>query len=420
MENQTLAHHTSDPSVRNQPWRMLGWLLFTQVLVAFAGRSLAPLGVFIGESLMLTNAQIGMLPAALFFGQFAVSIPSGMLVDRVGTRPLLLALSLCLGLSFFFAALTSNFMLLLMFVVIGGLGYGAMHPTSNRGILYWFERRSRGTAMGIKQMGVTVGSALASLLLVPLSAAYGWRPVFIGAAFLLTVAGLISYLRYRDAKATSKTPSAKKENTWKTLLSMGKNKAVLLVSFGAVGLSSAQMIVNTYIIIYTTQVIGISVALAAILLVISEIAGSVGRVMWGVVSDRLFKGNRFILLSMIAIISAASAVVMALLPPGTPFTYVALLAFVFGLCIAGFNGLWMNAATELVPLKQAGLASGFSISVGSWGVIIGPPLFGFITDITGTFTAGWYALAVVLVITAALFISLHLFEKKKGDINNAE
>ncbi|WP_158735748.1 MFS transporter [Alteribacillus sp. YIM 98480] len=420
MENQNLAKHPTDSSVRHEPWRMLGWLLFTQVLVAFVGRSLAPLGVFIGDSLMLTNAQIGMLPAALFFGQFAVSIPSGMLVDRVGTRPLLLALSLCLALSFFFAALTSHFVLLLLFVVIGGLGYGAMHPTSNRGILYWFERRSRGTAMGIKQMGVTVGSALASLLLVPLSAAYGWRPVFIGAAILLSAAGIISFLRYRDAKATLKTPGAKKENTWKTLLRMGKNKAVLLVSIGAVGLSGAQMIVNTYIIIYTTQVIGLSVALAAILLVISEIAGSIGRVAWGVVSDRLFKGNRFILLSVIAIISSASAVIMALLPPGTSFTFVAVLAFMFGLCVAGFNGLWMNAATELVPLKQAGLASGFSISLGSWGVIIGPPLFGFITDMTGTFTAGWYALAVVLVITAGLFLYLHLFEKKKGEIYDAK
>ncbi|WP_340083923.1 hypothetical protein MHB50_13620 [Siminovitchia sp. FSL H7-0308] len=32
-------------------WMMLGWLLVIQVLVAFVGRSIAPLGILIGEDL---------------------------------------------------------------------------------------------------------------------------------------------------------------------------------------------------------------------------------------------------------------------------------------------------------------------------------------------------------------------------------
>ena len=37
----------------------------------------------------------------------------------------------------------------------------------------------------------------------------------------------------------------------------------------------------------------------------------------------------------------------------------------------------MNIALELVPKEQTGLSSGFSITLGSMGVIVVPPSFGF-------------------------------------------
>lgn len=395
-------------------WIMLGWLLFAQIFVAFIGRSISPLGVFIGESLTLTNAQIGMLPAALFLGQFAAAVPAGILADKIGTKPLLLAVSLCLGVSLFVASFTTSFLLLLLLIVIGGFGYGAMHPTSNRGIIYWFEHRRRGTAMGIKQMGVTAGSSLAALLLVPLAGWYGWRPVIMLAALHLMLAGLISFWRYQDTleATTSRNIPHEKGKTMAKLKNMGRNRPLLLISGGAMGLNGAQMCVNTYLIIYAIQIIGLPIYLAGLLLVISEVAGSLGRIGWGVVSDRLFHGNRLIILSIIAVVSTISAVIMALFPPGTPFLAMAALAFLFGSCVSGFNGVWMNIATELVPARETGLASGFSISLGSWGVIIGPPLFGLVTDLTGVFAAGWYSLATLLFFTSILFLCLHMANRK--------
>ncbi|SFE55883.1 MFS transporter [Alteribacillus iranensis] len=401
------------------PWQMLGWLLVTQVMVAFVGRSIAPLGVFIGSSLSLTNTQIGMLPAALFLGQIAASIPSGLLVDRIGSRALLLQLSLCLGLSFIVATMTSSFILLLLILVIGGIGYGSMHPTSNLGILHWFETRSRGTAMGIKQMGVTAGSALAAIILVPLAASFGWRPVVFGASLLLVAIGLVSFLRFQDGPGFKKTKKGEKKETGKAFLKMTKNRTLLALSSGAIGLTIAQTSLNTYVIIYANQVLGISIALAAALLVIAEVGGSIGRIGWGMISDRLFNGNRMIILMMTALISSIAAVCIALFKPGVPFLFLAIVIFFFGLGCSGFNGLWMNAATEIVPPKQAGLSSGFSLSVGSWGMVIGPPLFGFIVDMTGSFTLGWYILAVILILTAMLYLRIHFTLKKEGATEHA-
>lgn len=384
------------------PWKMLAWLFATQVLVAFVGRSLAPLGVLIGHDLSLTKAQIGMLPAALFLGQSIAAIPVGFLTDQVGSKRLLLALAVCLGASFMFMTLTSFFVLVLIMITIGGLGYGAMHPVSNRGIMYWFSARKRGTAMGIKQMGVTFGSALAALLLLPLANEIGWRPVLFGAGLLLIIVGYLTYLFYYDPQNGSETPKLAAGSFFSSMKEIMWHKPLLLVSLAAVGLQGCQMMLNTYLVLFAYEKLEIALVLAGVLLVISEVGGSIGRVAWGVISDRIFNGRRLIILMLISIFSGVISFVISQLPTGTSFAMMTVITFVFGFCIAGFNGVWMNAATELVPREQSGAASGFSIMIGSWGVILGPPLFGFIVDNTGSFSAGWLFLSSILVIVILL------------------
>ncbi|ASN07306.1 MFS transporter [Virgibacillus necropolis] len=387
------------------PWRMLAWLFVAQVSVAFIGRSLAPLGLLIGADLSLTMAQIGMLPAALFLGQSLAAIPVGYFTDSIGSRRVLLMLSICLGLSFLLMTFSSVFLVILFLITLGGIGYGSMHPASNRGIIYWFSPNKRGTAMGIKQMGVTFGSALSALLLLPLASEWGWRPVLFGACLLLIFIGFLAFLFYNDPPSVKKATGAKDSESSHLLPSiyaMLKNKALILVSICAMGLSGGQMALNTYLVLFAYERLGISLVLSGVLLVISEVSGSFGRIVWGIVSDRLFNGRRIIVLIIIAFCTIFLSLTIALLPPGTSFGTMSLITVFFGFCMSGFNGIWMNTATELVPREQSGIASGFSITLGSWGVIVGPPLFGFIVDKTGSFVFGWLFLAIVMVIVIIL------------------
>src|SRR5699024_10625792 len=160
-----------EKSINSQykPWLMLGLLFIIQLMIAFVGRSIAPLGALIGDSFQLSMSQIGMFPAALFLGQSLVSIPSGIITDKIGSRKMIIAITIILSGSFFILSMSPSFILLLTLIVIAGIAYGSSHPTTNRGIIYWFPLNRRGTAMGIKQMGVTVGSALAALVLLPIA-----------------------------------------------------------------------------------------------------------------------------------------------------------------------------------------------------------------------------------------------------------
>ncbi|WP_221567220.1 MFS transporter [Alkalihalobacillus sp. TS-13] len=401
-----------------EPWRMLLWLLTAQLMVAFVGRSLGPLGILIGDDLSLTKAEIGLLPSALFIGQALASIPVGFVADFIGSRRLLLMLSLCLGVSFLIMTMLNNFVFVLLLVLIGGLGYGAMHPTSNRGIIYWFSQTQRGTAMGIKQMGITFGSAMAGFLLLPLSAEFGWRPVLLIACIGLIITGFVAFAFYRDPLGSLK-PRKKVGISFfsRSLVKMGKNKSLLLISLSAMGLNGSQMCLNTYLVLFAYEKMGISLFLSGILLVISEVSGSLGRIGWGVISDRLFNGRRLIIVYIIAVLAAIASTTVAFLPEGTPFLALVPVIVVFGFCVSGFNGIWMNIASELVPKEQTGLSSGFSITLGSMGVIFIPPIFGLMVDQNGHYTAGWLSITAIMgiVIVLLTMFSHHIKKTRLAD-----
>ncbi|OIU72727.1 MFS transporter [Rossellomorea aquimaris] len=406
------VHQQMKREVYREPWRMLACLLLAQLLVAFIGRSVGPLGVLIGEDLELTKSQIGMLPAALFLGQGLASIPVGFVVDQTGSKKLLLVISLCVGGSFILMTFSHQFGFVLLLVAIGGLGYGAMHPVTNRGIIHWFQKTQRGFAMGIKQTGITTGSALAGLVLLPLASVYGWRHVVAIACLVLIIGGVVTFTLYHDS--VRETNSQGKSRFVYSMKHMLTNKPLMIVSISAMGLSGSQLCLVTYIVIYCYEYLHISLFLSGVLLVISEICGSIGRIVWGLISDRLFKGKRVIVLMIISGIAGVASLTLAFLPSFTTFLMMIPITMVFGFAISGFNALWMNVASEVVDVRFSGLSSGFSITLGSLGVITLPPLFGFIVDSFGSFTAGWLMIVGVMIVVFLLLLLLILELKKKA------
>lgn len=399
----------------SKKWVMLSWLLLVQLLVAFVGRSIGPLAPFLEEDFAISKAEIGMMTSALFLGQVLSSIPAGWYADRLGTRKMLLLIAAVLSLSFLAVSFVTWYALALLLIVVGGLSYGAMHPTSNRGIITWFPRRMAGTAMGIKQMGVTGGSALAALVLIPLSTALGWRPALGISAGVLFLVGLLACRFYQDIPVETIGGSpGKRPNFFQSLKVLLKHKPLLFLSVAIMGLTGAQLSLTTYLVLYISDYLLLSAVVAGSFLALSEIGGSLGRVVWGVVSDRFFHGRRIPILVIIAVLTAGCAAVFASFRPGVPVWMLVAITLFFGFCVAGFNGIWMNAAAESVEPHLAGIASGFSLSIGSLGVIFGPPLFGLIVDMTAGYRWAWlFVSALMAVVVALLSVAGVLMKRKK-------
>ncbi|MCG7344009.1 MFS transporter [Sporosarcina sp. ACRSL] len=405
------------PSSLRIAWIMLGWLLAVQIAVAIVGRSLAPLGALIGTDIELTNAQIGLLPAALYLGQLFIGLPSGFISDKWGSRHLLLILGLVLGFSFVFFSFSYSLGLILVFLFVGGLGFGTIHTTTNLGIVYWFPLKRRGTAMGIKQMGMTFGSALASLILLPIAIQIGWRLAILIASLLLITISIFAFIYYRDSpeKNVAGTPKLTIQLFLRRLKEIIRNKTLWKISLSAAGLSGIQISWNTFIIIYAHDKFQMNLAMAGLLLVFSEVSGSFGRIAWGVISDFIFNGNRKIIFMIIALLTFITSVTVAVLPSQTPLFIIFFISCIFGFCVSGFNGIWMNMASESTTKNLAGTATGFSLMIGSLGIVLVPPLFGWIVDKTSTYEFAWFSLGGL----SLLILLLSFFTRRLSEVKGA-
>ena len=99
------------------------------------------------------------------------SFPAGWLADRLGVRWTLLGGPGARRPRLRADDAGPGYPGLLALVVLAGIGFGAVNPTSTKGVLAWFPARSRATAVGVKQAGFPLGGALGALTLPTLATA---------------------------------------------------------------------------------------------------------------------------------------------------------------------------------------------------------------------------------------------------------
>jgi MFS family permease len=136
-----------------------------------------------------------------------------------------------------------------------------------------------------------------------------------------------------------------------------------------------------------------------------------GRVIFGMLSDRLFGGRRRIVLVIAGIGSTVCSLLMAGTGPGTGWWMLAPLALAFGFFGIGWNGVQHTLMAELVGPRGAGTAVGLGLAISSLGVTICPPLFGLAVQHLGGFRIPWAGLGIVMALNMCLLIPVR--ERKR-------
>ena len=70
----------------------------------------------------------------------------------------------------------------------------------------------------------------------------------------------------------------------------------------------------------------------------------------------------------------------------------------------GWNAIYLTRVGEIAGKRLAATATGISFVVTNLGAIFGPPIFGYLIDLTGTYTASWCFLG--LCMTLVVFLSI--------------
>lgn len=382
------------------------WAILALIMAAQTMANVGPLGIpaiapLIRDDLGLTVAQAGSFLSAYYVGASLMSLPAGWMADRwsvLGTMALGQAV---IAVGLFATAGSPSFAVLVVIMIAAGTGYGMLNPTTAKAVMSWFPRRQRATVVGLKQVGLPLGGALGALVMPPLALGLGWRPaVAISAAVIGLLAGLTSLL-YRDPPQSHLEPAAQASGGFRDVL---KSRDLWLVSLATLIFAGVQTVFLAFLVLYLRDTIQIPLVTAATYLVVAQLSGMAGRVIFGLLSDRLLGGRRRVVLIAAGIGSGACALAMGGTGPGTGPWLLAPLVLCFGFFGVGWNGVQHTLMAELAGPRAAGTAVGLGLAISSLGVTICPPIFGVVVERLGGFGAAWSGLAATMLLALLLLI----------------
>lgn len=384
---------------------ILAVITMAQILTAFSHQSLPPLAPFYQDDLGLSRAQVGFLYSSFFIGGGATFIIGGWLADLLGVKRLLIAGLVVMGFFLIGVSRAPVFAVAVLFVTLTAVGSGMNNPATVKAITIWFPARIRGTAMGIKQTGNPIGGIIAATLLPSLALAVGWRNTLALAGLVIATSSILCQILYRETPEEAPPmhrPLGSKPGM-KRFREVLANRDILLLSSACSILLIGQTSLIGYLVLFSKEVLAMPVVSAGWLLALAQVGATVGRISWGLVSDRLFGGKRKPVLILTALLSAAMAALMGQVTQSTTLLVLVPMIFLFGASAVGWNAIFLVYVAELSATETIATAVGLAITVINIGSIVGPPIFGYIIDTTGSYSMAW---RLVALITALVFVLL--------------
>ena len=364
---------------------------------AYANLSIAPIAPLIRADLGISLTGIGLITSAIFLGAAVASTPAGHLTDRIGAVRLLALAMVAVAVTELVAAVSPWVWLFVVGMFGVGLAYGCITPPTNVIVRGAADGANQGLVMSAKQIGVSLGGLIAGLTLPELADRFGWRlsllaPV-VGA---LIIAALV--VVSRDNLKRQVGPRAERAEVMEKLrIRYGWRLGVGGFGFLMAGVQQGFM---AYTTLFLTDAHGYGLAIAGVSFAVMMVGGTVGRLGWAVISDRWFRGNRWTGLLLTSVVAAVGLVGMALLPTG-PLLWPCFV--LVGLSSIGWNGVFLALVANSVPSTHVGRLSGWSLRCVFSGVVIIPPILGYLAEHWGWGTAWMFAATITLIAGAGMY-----------------
>ncbi len=373
-------------------WAILALNTGVQVAHACVTTIVGVLAPFLVADLALTKAMVGLAGGAINFGMAFTALLAGRLADKKGERAVLVAGSIITGIAIIVTSRADSFSTLLPMLVLTGAGASSPTPAGSKSIQRWFPPAKLGFALGVRQTGIPLGGFIGALLLPVVAAEWGWRTAMVTSGLVTIAGGLVYFIFYREPPAGKacglRTPKGFSAE-W-GFLRDGNMWLVILMSIIFLG---AQFDMLTYLTLFLHDQAGLDIALASVCLAITQLGGVFARVALGIVSDTTFNGARKPALIILGTILIATALVLVFFSRATPLWAIVTVSWFFGVSAMGWNGLFVALVMKLAGKEHGGTAVGFCLMVMQIGVLVFPPLFGLLIDLSGSYRLSWLSLA---------------------------
>ncbi len=397
-------------------WSAISLQAFFQNVQTFAYPVLIPPLL---HELNLSYSLAGGLMSVYLFSMAAVMLPVGILADRLGFRPLVIAgVALMVGGAALFGT-AGNYGMAVASRLLTGIGSAIAILVPSPVLANWFSKAQFGTVLGVHVAAGKTGSILATWVLAPLIAAFGWRLGYGIVSIIGPIALLICVLFFLDrpepiglsGKHTYAVPPERRSDKAERppslpLSALLRNRNVLLMASAQFFLFWTYFGAINWMPTWFTEVVGLSGV---------ESGFYTGFILWGTIAGFALTGPVCRLvgacLPPYRVGVAATSLLVALFPSGAllwlPTWSWAILLFLLGISLSPMM-LIMPIMATLVPGSSLGTAVGIGFSFAYFGAMVGPPLIGAMADSSGSLSIGlWAAVAAGI---ACVLISLFVRE----------
>lgn len=379
-------------SLLRHPGVLLGGFLALTVLSIMNSAYSYVLSSIKGE-LLLSYTESGALMSAYFTGYAIGQIPWGFLADRFGSRKVMAVSVLGVSAATVLFGFGTDFSSLAVTRFLAGLLGAGIFVPSVRLIAGWYEARDRGTALGLLNVGGSIGLIVVTWASPLLALAYGWRLSII----LQGVAGLASSLLVwfclRDgAKGSGASKGA--------VVSAIKQRSFWVLAIAQFIRLGSYYTFLAWLPLLLKEEYGLDAFLVGTAMSLFNFAGMVSNPAGGLLADVLGE-KRVLVLSFLLI--AVNVYAFTTLPGGV---LILVASFLLGWLINFVRSPAFTIIPRLFGAETAGSLSGFHNTFASLGALALPLMLGIVKDATASYDIGWFALSTLMILGTVLVATI--------------
>jgi OPA family sugar phosphate sensor protein UhpC-like MFS transporter len=316
--------------------------------------------------------ELGMIGAALFYGYAIGKLVNGFLADHANMKVFFafgLAMSALANVGMGFSTVVAASAVL--WAMNGWFqGFGA--PAGIVSLANWFSNSERGRYYGIWSTAHSIGEGLTFVVVAAFVANYGWRYGYWAPGLLCILVAFGVYKLMQDRPRTMGLPDVNDwhndhwepvarqstANLWKTQLSILVLPSIWILALASATNYVVRYAINSWGILYLQEARGYSLIEAGTLLMVNTIAGIVGCIAFGFISDKVFNARRPPANLLFAIVEVIALVLIFFGPQNTVMLFFAFVLYGIGLngLVTSLGGLF---GVDIAPKRAAGAIMGF-------------------------------------------------------------
>jgi MFS family permease len=266
----------------------------------FTAAIFQPLSPFIRDEFSLNYEQFGWMMSGFNISYGASHLPAGWLSDRLGPRLMIMLGISGVALFAIMAGLAPSYMLMFIFMILLGIMGGGYHPAASPLVAASVDKKYRGSALGLHQIGGTTSFFLTPLIAAAIFQVLNWRWTIVSMSIPAFIIGIVLFVLLSRRGYASKAAPVAADTQPES--GQGSGSVRRLIPFITLGVMLQVLVFAaiSYIALFAVDDLNASEDTGAFLFALFHFAGLWAGPVGGYLSDRIGTIPVIVTVSLIA------------------------------------------------------------------------------------------------------------------------